>query len=51
MIFSDSDSDNGTEMTSHAILRRQKDLGILWHSRRPNRSRTACEKIQRSGPG
>ena len=35
-------SDNGTELTSHAILRCQKDRSVLWPmSRRANRSRTA----------
>ena len=24
-------SDNGTELTSHAILRRQEDCSLLWH--------------------
>jgi putative transposase len=37
-------SDNGTELTSHAILRWQEERAVLWHYIAPG-------KPQRTGPG
>ena len=30
-------SDNGTELTSHAILHWQEERGVLWHSMAPGK--------------
>jgi len=39
-------SDNGTELTSHAILRWQEERGVEWHpSRRASPSRTPSSRV------
>jgi putative transposase len=45
-------SDNGAELTSHAILRWQQECGVRWHSSRPeSRSRTPLSKASTAASG